>query len=250
MLEIREVSAGYADRPVLAGVSLAIQPGQTHCVIGPSGCGKTTLVMIAAGLKRPDSGTVTLEGLPVAAGDRRVGLVLQQYGLFPWFTVRDNAALGLRIRSTGRAERERIVRAELARVGLSGREGDFPASLSGGEQQRVAIARALALSPELLLMDEPFSALDAISRESLQNLLASLLVGQRMAALVVTHSIEEAAFLGSTVSLLAGKPARIIEVFENPGQGKKGYRSSEEFFSFTKTLRIAMEKHRILGNEQ
>ncbi len=130
------------------------------------------------------------------------------------------------------------------------REGDFPAALSGGEQQRVAIARALALSPELLLMDEPFSALDAISRESLQNLLASLLIGQRMAALVVTHSIEEAAFLGSTVSLLAGKPARIIEVFENPGQGKKGYRSSEEFFSFIKTLRNAMEKHRILGNEQ
>ncbi len=250
MLEIREVSAGYADRPVLAGVSLAVRPGRTQCVIGPSGCGKTTLVMIATGLKRPDSGTVTLDGVPVAEGDRRIGLVLQQYGLFPWFTVRDNAALGLKIRSTGRRERERIVRSELARVGLSGRGGDFPFALSGGEQQRVAIARALALAPDFLAMDEPFSALDAISRESLQDLLVSLLKQKPIAALVVTHSIEEAAFLGSSVSLLAGQPARITEVFDNPGQGKKGYRSSEDFFSFTNVLRNAMRKHRILGNEQ
>ncbi|MCX7038339.1 MAG: ABC transporter ATP-binding protein [Spirochaetes bacterium] len=250
MLEIRDVSAGYAgSRSVLDEVSLAIRPGRTQCVIGPSGCGKTTLVMIAAGLKKPDSGTVALDGIPVTAGDRRVGLVLQQYGLFPWFTVKDNAALGLRIRSTGRSERERIVRSELARVGLSGREGDFPSALSGGEQQRVAIARALALSPDLLLMDEPFSALDAISRESLQDLLIGLLDEKPIAAMVVTHSIEEAAFLGSSVSLLAGRPARIVERFDNPGQGKRGYRCSDELFSFTNILRDAMKKHRILGNE-
>ncbi len=250
MLEIRDVSAGYTgSRCVLDGVRLEIRKGRTQCVIGPSGCGKTTLVMIAAGLKKPDSGTVALDGVRVTAGDRRIGLVLQQYGLFPWFTVKDNAALGLRIRSIGRSERERIVHSELARVGLSGRDRDFPSALSGGEQQRVAIARALALFPDLLLMDEPFSALDAISREALQDLLIGLLQEKPMKVMIVTHSIEEAAFLGSTVSLLAGKPATIVQRFENPGQGQKGYRTSAEFFSFTNILRNAMKKHRILGND-
>jgi ABC-type nitrate/sulfonate/bicarbonate transport system ATPase subunit len=250
MLEIHDVSAGYpGGEPVLDGVSLAVRPGHTLTVIGPSGCGKTTLMMIAAGLKRPDAGSVLLRGAPVAAGDRRIGLILQQYGLFPWYTAWDNAALGLRIRGTSRRDRGRIVDSELARVGLSGRAGEFPHALSGGEQQRVAIARSLALSPELLLMDEPFSALDAISRESLQDLLIGLLAERQMTVMVVTHSIEEAAFLGDSVCLLAGRPARIVERFDNPGQGSLGYRSSEEFFQFTRELRNALKNQRIFGNE-
>jgi NitT/TauT family transport system ATP-binding protein len=249
MLEIHDVSAGYPGRgPVLDGVSLSVRPGHTLSVIGPSGCGKTTLMMVAAGLKKPDRGSVLVHGTPAAAGDRRIGLILQQYGLFPWYTAKDNAALGLRIRGTSRRDRERIVASELARVGLSGRAGEFPHALSGGEQQRVAIARALALSPDLLLMDEPFSALDAISRESLQDLLIGLLAERPMMVMIVTHSIEEAAFLGNSVCLLAGRPARIVEQFNNPGQGSLRYRSSEEFFQFTNDLRNALKIYRISGN--
>ena len=195
--------------------------GGTECVIGPSGCGKTTLLMVAAGLKAADSGSVQLDGAPVHSGDRRVGLIQQQYGLFPWFTSQENAGLALRIRGVGRAEREKAVRASCS-DGACRRERSYPSELSGGEQQRLAIARGLSVSPKLLLMDEPFSALDAISRESLQDLLSGLLRERGLAAVMVTHSIEEAAFLGSSISLLAGSPATIVERLREPRPGIPG----------------------------
>lgn len=250
MLDLRDVSASYSGkRAVLRDVTVQVQPGCTECVIGPSGCGKTTLLMVAAGLKAADSGSVQLEGTPVHPGDKRVSLIQQQYGLFPWFTVRENAGLALRIRGVGRVERENAVRELLERVGLAARERSYPSDLSGGEQQRLAIARGLSGSPDLLLMDEPFSALDAISRESLQDLLSGLLRERDLAAVMVTHSIEEAAFLGSGISLLAGSPATIVERFENPGRGSRGFRSSSDFFCLEKSIRSAMLKHWIIPNE-
>jgi NitT/TauT family transport system ATP-binding protein len=231
---------------VLESVSLSISEGKTGCIIGPSGCGKTTLLTIAAGLKRPESGMVSLDEREVAPGDPRVGLILQQYGLFPWFTVADNVSLGLRIRRTTPDLRREIVRRELARLGLEDCAARYPNELSGGQQQRVAIARSMALAPRLLLMDEPFSALDAMSRESLQEILLSTLRERPLIALVVTHSIEEAVYLGGTVWVLAGSPGRIVACFENPGQGMPGYRSDPSFFQMCTRLRGSLERNRVI----
>jgi ABC-type nitrate/sulfonate/bicarbonate transport system ATPase subunit len=250
MLELRDLCASYPGRGrVIEGISVRVPPGRTECIIGPSGCGKTTLLLAAAGLKPPDSGDVLLEGSGVAAGDTRIGLVLQHYGLFPWFTAAENAALGLRIRGVRRREREAAACSLLERVGLADRARSFPAELSGGEQQRVAIARGISLEPRLLLMDEPFSALDAMTRESLQDLLIRVLQERPLSAVVVTHSIEEAAFLGDSICLLAGRPAQIVERFDNPGRGSRGFRTSSDFFGLERSIREALERYRILPDE-
>ena len=171
-----------------------------------------------------------------------MGLILQQYGLFPWFTVRDNVALGLRLRGVGSAARHGAAERELERVGLAGAGGRYPGELSGGQQQRVAIARGMALEPELLLMDEPFSALDAMSRESLQELLLASLRQKPLTVLLVTHSIDEAVYLGGTIWLLAGDPGRIIASFDNPGQGSDHYRTEPSFFRLCREIRKTMEE--------
>ena len=243
MLEINDCGAGYAGKCVLDSISLSVETGRTACIVGPSGCGKTTLLMVAAGLKKPDAGGVRLDGAEVAAGDRRVGLILQQYGLFPWFTAGENVALGLRIRGIDARTRQGIVRRELDRVGLGECSDSFPCALSGGQQQRVAIARSMALAPRLLLMDEPFSALDAMTRESLQEILLASLRERGMTVLLVTHSIEEAVYLGSTIWLMAGSPGRIVACFSNPGQAAAGYREDPEFFRLCTKIRRSMEPH-------
>jgi len=244
MLEFRECSAGYAGRLVLENVSLSVGEGRTGCIVGPSGCGKTTLLMVAAGLKLPSAGSVLLEGRAVTAGDRRIGLVLQEYGLFPWFTAMENVALGLRIRGTGARALQPAVAEALDRVGLQGKAGSYPAALSGGERQRVAIARSMVLMPRLLLMDEPFSALDALTRESLQDLLLATLRDTGIAVLLVTHSIEEAVFLGRTIWLLSGSPGGIAACFDNPGQESPGYRCDPTFFHLCGRIRGSMKSSR------
>jgi NitT/TauT family transport system ATP-binding protein len=242
MLSISDCTAGYDSGTVLESVSLSVQPGRTGCIIGPSGCGKTTLLMLAAGLKEPSSGSVLLDDAPVRAGDRRVGLILQQYGLFPWLSVRENVALGLRLRRFPAEELLEITARELGRVGLLDLSDRYPLRLSGGQQQRVAIARCMALAPRLLLMDEPFSALDALSRETLQDLLLKSLAECEVAALMVTHSIEEAVFLGSRIWVLAGMPGRIRACFENKAQGSEGYRHTPGYFRLCTALRGAMRE--------
>jgi ABC-type nitrate/sulfonate/bicarbonate transport system ATPase subunit len=247
VLEITSCTAGYGGRAVLDAVSLAVAPGRTGCIVGPSGCGKTTLLTVAAGLMEPDAGTVTLDGEEITAGDRRIGLIIQQYGLFPWFTAEENVALGLRIRGAGARSRRETARRELDRLGLRDCASRYPEQLSGGQQQRVAIARSLALSPRLLLMDEPFSALDAMSRESLQEILVSLLRERNLSVLLVTHSIEEAVYLGSTVWLLAGTPGRLEGAWENPLQGSPDFREQPEFFKLTTEIRHAMKQHGVVS---
>jgi len=240
MLEIRNCSAAYGSRAALSSVSLSVEDGRTACVVGPSGCGKTTLLMIAAGLKAPSAGAALLDGKAVAPGDRDVGLILQQYGLFPWFTVRENVELGLKIRGVPQRERREISEREISRVGLDGCQSLFPRELSGGQQQRVALARASALHPRLLLMDEPFSALDAITREALQDLLLSS--GQEgTSILLVTHSIEEAVYLGSVIWVLAGSPGRVAGFFENLSPGAREFRREPEFFRLCGEVRALMQ---------
>ncbi len=246
MIAVSSCEARYGSTPVFAGLSLEVSPPQVVAVVGPSGCGKTTLLSVMAGLKPPASGSVLLDGSALRPGDPRIGLILQQYGLFPWLTVEQNVELGLRLRGVGRGERVERAGALLDQTGLAGLERRYPAQLSGGQQQRVAIARTLAVEPELLLMDEPFSSLDAFAREELQDLTLGLLESRRasrpMMTVLVTHSIEEAVYLSHTVLLMSRGPAsRIVGRIDHSEPGRRYERKAEGYFDACRAVREAME---------
>ncbi len=221
-------------------LSFSLATDETLAVVGPSGCGKTTLLYMLCGLEQPDAGQVFLDGKPVLKPGRDTAIILQDYGLLPWRTALDNVALGLKIQGVGPAERRKQAAEWLARIGLAGREQAYPSCLSGGEKQRVAIARALVCRPRLLLMDEPFSSLDAITREKLQNDLLAAWRETRVPYVLVTHSVDEAAFLARRIMVLAGCPARVKAEFANPECGTREYRNSETFHAMTRKLREAM----------
>ncbi len=204
-------------------------------MVGPSGCGKTTLLSLIAGLQQPSEGELLVAGQPVQPRRPGTALILQDYGLLPWKTVRQNAALGLQIRGL---PPERADRA-LAEVGLAGLERRWPHQLSGGQRQRVAIARALALEPDLLLMDEPFSALDALTREEMQELLLSIWRRRGTSLVIVTHSIAEAVFLGQQILVLTPLPGRVAAHFRNPAVGD---RRSPAFHETANAVRDALQK--------
>ncbi len=227
----------------LRDVSLDLAEGESLAVIGPSGCGKSTLLLAAAGLLPPTTGSVAVDGQPVEGVRRQTALILQDFGLFPWKTVFHNAALGLEIRGHGRAELRTRVMGALDQVGLSDFSRAFPGELSGGMKQRLALARALALDADLLLMDEPLSALDALTREDLQDVLLALWRQRRHTSVLVTHSIEEAVYLGRRVVVLSPRPGSISAIVDNPGMGEGGYRESREFHE------RAVELRRILAEE-
>ena len=239
MLALSECTARYGSTSVFAGLTLEVRPPEVVAIVGPSGCGKTTLLSVMAGLMAPASGNVLLDGSALRPGDPRIGLILQQYGLFPWLTVEQNVELGLRLRAVASAERGTRAAAAVARTGLTGLERRYPSQLSGGQQQRVAIARTLALEPELLLMDEPFSSLDAFAREELQDLTLDLLASRPMMTVLVTHSIEEAVYLSHTVLLMSRGPAsRIIGRIDHGGRYE---RKAEGYFEACRCVRNAME---------
>ncbi len=239
-------TAAYGPNTVFEQISFRLEEGQTAAIVGPSGCGKSTLLAALAGIKGLREGTVSLDDELVARGDRRVGLILQSYGLFPWMTVRQNVALGLRLRRLARGVRAEIVEAELRRLDIEALRERYPAELSGGQQQRVAIARTFAVGPSLLLMDEPFSALDTLTRERLQDALARRLNGDRVATVIVTHSIEEAAYLGKRVLVLRpregldGKP-QLVQI-ENEHLLGPGYRMSKQYADRCREIRRALEE--------
>ena len=208
-LALAGVSLSLGGRPVLDGIDLAARRGETLVLLGPSGCGKTSILRLVAGLLRPDAGSIRLDGAPPVPG-RGAAMVFQSYRLLPWKTVRANVAFALpHLPEPERGERvERV----LARVGLAGFADAWPRELSGGMQQRVALARALAAEPALLLMDEPFAALDAQSRELMQAELLRLTGGPSgPTALFVTHSVDEALMLADRIVLLSPRPARVVE---------------------------------------
>ena len=212
-LSLNDLSFGYPGQaPVVAGLNLGLAEGEIHCLVGRSGCGKTTLLKLAAGLLRPTAGTVTVRGAPLA--DRRtVGFVFQQPTLLDWLSVRDNVLLPVTLQRPPRSADVQAVDALLAQLGLAGCSQRHPRQLSGGQQSRVALARALLLQPPLLLLDEPFAALDAITREDLQADLLRLCRAQGSTALFVTHDIGEAVFLGDRVSVLgAGRLVQSLAV--------------------------------------
>jgi NitT/TauT family transport system ATP-binding protein len=195
------------------------------------------------GLTAPDTGRILLDGRTIRKPGRDIAIILQQYGLHPWKTVLDNVALGLKIQGIAKAERNKRARRLLSDMGLIDREKELPNRLSGGEQQRVAIARAYASRPRLLLMDEPFSALDAMTREKLQAQLLKDRITTPLPYVLVTHSIEEAAYLGRTILLLAGTPATIKARYDNPGFGDPDLRETEQYFSLVRKIRQGMGKY-------
>jgi len=245
MVSLEGVSLIYGQQsmPVEAvdNVSVEIGSGETCVMIGPSGCGKTSLLYLVAGLLSPSTGTIKIDGAPLSGQRTGTALILQDYGLFPWKTVRQNVELGLRLRGLSRQEMKKTVDPLMERMGLAESENRFPTQISGGQRQRVAIARSLAMSPDLLLMDEPFSSLDALTREELQRVLREIWEERRITIILVTHNIEEAVFLGQKILVFSRRPARMIEVIDNPLAGQADYRASEEYFHICNRVRQRLE---------
>jgi NitT/TauT family transport system ATP-binding protein len=193
------------------GLDCQIEPGEFVCILGPSGCGKSTLLGALAGHLQPRTGTLQVDGLPVQGPSPQRGMVFQQHTLFPWRRVRDNIAFGLKMSGVGKAERHAAADEMLSLVGLDGFAERWPDQLSGGMQQRVEIARVLINRPRLLLMDEPFGALDALTRLKMQELLLDIWTRIRTTVVFVTHDIDEALFLADRILVMSTRPGRIIE---------------------------------------
>jgi ABC-type nitrate/sulfonate/bicarbonate transport system ATPase subunit len=246
MAEVRIDGVGVTYRGVdaevraLAGVDLTLASGESVAVIGPSGCGKSTLLLAMAGLLSLAEGSVAVAGEQVSGPRLRTALILQDFGLLPWKTVLGNAELGLLIRREPALERRRAATGALERVGLGEFLHTYPAELSGGMRQRLALARALALDADLLLMDEPLSALDALTREDLQDLLLALWRDRGHTGVLVTHSIEEAVYLGRRVLVMSQRPGRIAAVVDNPRMGEEAYRQTGAFYAKCAELRTLL----------
>lgn len=211
MLQISHLSADYGGKPALADINLKLDSGELLVVLGPSGCGKTTLLNLIAGFVPYQHGSITLEGRRVEGPGADRGVVFQNEGLLPWRNVQDNVALGLQLAGVGKTQRRATAARMLKKVGLEGAEKRFIWQLSGGQRQRVGIARALAANPQLLLLDEPFGALDAFTREQMQTLLLSLWHETGKKVLLITHDIEEAVFMATELILLSPGPGRVLE---------------------------------------
>jgi NitT/TauT family transport system ATP-binding protein len=203
---------------VVDGVSLDIAQGEFVSIIGPSGCGKTTLMNIVGGFVKPTRGEVLLDGKPIVSPGPDRGVIFQEYGVFPWLTVRGNIEFGLRLAANrARAtQRREIVDRYMALMGLTDFADHFPKHLSGGMRQRLAIARAYAVQPEFLLMDEPFGALDAQTRSAMQDLLLQVLATEGKTVLLITHSVDEAIYLSSRIVVVTARPARVREIIDVP----------------------------------
>jgi len=212
LLRVEGLQKSYGDFEALRDITFTAKQGELVCIVGPSGCGKTTLLKCIAGLLAPTSGTVELDGVPVTAPPKKMAVVFQEYGrsLMPWMTVRRNVELPL-LRTTSKEERRARVDEALEAVGLGAAGDKFPWQLSGGMQQRVAIARAIAYGPEVLIMDEPFAAVDAQTRADLEDLVRDIWKKFGVTVLFVTHDIDESVYLGERVVVLSMSPTYVQE---------------------------------------
>ena len=212
-IDLRDIRVSFmqngAALDAVSGVTLDVEPGEFVSVVGPSGCGKSTLLNIVAGFLKPSAGKAMVDGKPIDGPGSERGVVFQQYSLFPWLKVRENVEFGLRMQGMGRAERESKARTLLGLAGLLSFENHYPDQLSGGMKQRVGIVLALATGPQVLLMDEPFGALDAQTRVVMQEILTNMWQQLRLSVLFITHDIEESIFLSDKVYVMTARPGRI-----------------------------------------
>jgi ABC-type nitrate/sulfonate/bicarbonate transport system ATPase subunit len=256
MLAVQDLNFQYTKDLLFESFDWHADQGEAWTILGPSGCGKTTLLYLLAGLLQPSKGKVQIHGEPLHRPRPKTGLILQDFGLLPWATVRQNVSLGLRIRSfygpdglhapsdDVSTQSEETVDYWLSRFKLDHIAHHFPAQISGGQRQRAAIARTLVLKPDLLLMDEPFASLDAPTREALQDLIVELHKEHRMTIVAVTHTIEEAVVLGNKVMVLGQPPNTMPTIFENAGGGKTNFRGTNAYQSACSQLRTMLEDRR------
>lgn len=248
MVKIEHLTFAYKpDSPVFSDFNWEIAPGERWSIIGPSGCGKTTLLYLLAGLRLPSAGKISLNGYHKDPHRPTSGLILQDYGLLPWATARENISLGLRIQGKTRQTALHVSQKWLSELGIEAVADRFPSEMSGGQRQRVAIARTLAIEPELLLMDEPFGSLDALTREEMQNLSLTLWQRTSITGLLVTHNIEEAVFWGSHILVLNHPPISFPFLMTNPGSGSLDYRNTPEFVSRCQQLRQQVAQNGTCG---
>lgn len=238
-IEIRGLCVRYghgaACNTAIEGFDLFVKSGETCAVIGPSGCGKTTLIHVLSGIIKGYEGAALLNGIPADPRRQRIGLIPQGCGLFEWLSVLQNAELGVKT-SGMKAQRQETLRM-LSRLGLEGTEKRYPNTLSGGQKQRTAMARTLLRKPDILLMDEPFSSLDAITREIVQDVFLSIWSESPVTAVIVTHSMEEAVYLGRNIVVMSCAPGRVAALFQNPLFGQRRLRKSRCYYDLVAELR-------------
>jgi NitT/TauT family transport system ATP-binding protein len=250
MVELRDISLVYPlphkeTARALDRVNAQFETEAFSVIIGPSGCGKTSLIKIMAGLLKPGAGTVLIEGREPSKAGKNTAVIFQDYGLLPWKTVRNNAELPLRIAGLGRSRREKAS-ALLAKFGLAAFEKRYPSQLSGGMKQRLAIVRALTAEPKILLMDEPFSSLDALTREDAQDFLLSVKKERRLTVIMVTHAIEEAVYLADSVYVMAGRnPGTLagrIPIVREDLSSRTRFREEQRFQEYCAVLRKKLKE--------
>ncbi|QCX34403.1 ABC transporter ATP-binding protein [Caloramator sp. E03] len=240
MIKVDNLTVRYKNNrgsfTALYDINIEVGDKEIVSVIGPSGCGKTTLVYVLSGIIKEFEGSVLVNNMVVNPIRTRIGVVLQNYGLLPWKNVYENAVIGAKIKDKEKFDRH-YAEFILKELGLIDMKEKYPNSLSGGQMQRVAIARSFILKPEILIMDEPFSALDAITREKIQELFLKIWVKNRVSSVFVTHSIEEAVYVGKKIIILSNSPGRIIKVIDNPIFGIENPRLSPKFYSIVMEIR-------------
>lgn len=213
-LELRNVNKSFGDLKVLNDINITIGKGEFAAIVGPSGCGKSTALRMFAGLETPSSGDVLANGEAIVTPSPNRMLIFQEHALYPWSTVEENVSLGLELAKVSKSERKERVNAVLDKVNLSGFNKYYPSQLSGGMKQRVAIARALIMDPDVLLLDEPYGALDAMTRLTMQNELIRLWEGTGKTMFLITHDIDEALYLADKVFIMSSRPGQIIKTID------------------------------------
>lgn len=246
MIEVEHLTAGYGaggkENIALHDVSLTVPQGTVCAIIGPSGCGKSTLLKVIAGLIHDYQGSVKFKGRMVNPREMKIGFMPQNYGLLPWKTVAENIRLGCCIKGEAGAMVEERLRLLCRRLGIAGLEQRYPRQLSGGQQQRAGLARAFLLNPDILLMDEPFSALDAITREEMQDVFLDLWQENHITTILVTHYVEEALYLGQQIALMSAQPGTVQEIQKNVLAINAEKRYAPEFFAMGQQLRLKIKE--------
>lgn len=238
MITVKDLTFGYLNgKLIFKNFNWHVSDASHWAIIGPSGCGKTTLLYLLSGLYRPLNGHILIKGRKIKSPDSSIGLILQDYGLLPWYTVWDNVALGLRLQKLDNNVIKQRVDKWLNFFGISSKTARYPFELSGGERQRVAIARTLVLNPDLILMDEPFASLDALTREKMQKMIIDFWQKKKIMTILVTHNIEEAVLLGQHILIMPSPPIDKAKIIDNPNGGKINFRRSQKYYCLCQAIR-------------